>query len=816
MDPDNRKSRSRSGRRKPESKRYRPVVAPLKKKFSRQPSAPRSISSSFVMPRSSRGTIQVNIGKKQKPEFIAFLLGMVGCGVLLWSGMDYGPATLGFALFMSGLALILTPPKDGLGLPLNLCVGAIIVAVLFAFVPLFYWKVPDWRVAAVEEWGVVIPSLLTVQPWITFEAVLLLFAGVSWLYAAASWKLNHTGRGYLLFVFSLAVAIYGCRLVFDSEGIVTGGLMDVGEHMTLLSKVDLHLLLLGVAGVVAFGYGAEGIAGRKATHLSGIIGASIVYCILMVNGAVYGLFIFLLGLAMTYLFRLRRGDSTPFYKLSFALLWSNGVTLPVVQDTLSIIAESPVFGIGLGNFPAIFPQYQDNTIVFESLTVVGSDWLRLLAEGGGALLLSICAFVFVFLKMSLRKETGFSAAYRSIALISCLLMLLSMLLSEPFRQPGVAFLLILFLVWAFPRKLDRKPLFRPLVWRIFGSILILFSLVWLSSGWFGASGHSSTKVAALKIDFEDALKADAFAKAEVANRKLLKIKPLSWSAYFDRGVLNLSQFSQLGFDDVDSDFNRAQFCEPSLGEVTLAVGDAWLKHDQRRTVAAWRETLLRSIEGKNVVFAEMLSQAHENYRIMQLMDEVASLSPAYKAQYIDSLAGEALMRAVNKELQLSPNLEQFDQVDRTKIVFRWIVAGDVSSAEEFVTIQEKELDDVWMLWSLIRKSQAQFEEAVALIRDNCLIPEIPPLPEEFDLEQNFAQFERTFLVSSRDPMKGAILLQIYLRKNDYSNALRIIEMLEKEKEVPVYTGYWRAEFLHQLGDNIESWYAFEKYLNLDR
>ena len=69
------------------------------------------------------------------------------------------------------------PPSRGLGKLGDLGVLGLLACLLLAFVPQFYWPTPDWRVDAIESVGLELPSSLSVQPWISFEAWLMAVAG---------------------------------------------------------------------------------------------------------------------------------------------------------------------------------------------------------------------------------------------------------------------------------------------------------------------------------------------------------------------------------------------------------------------------------------------------------------------------------------------------------------------------------------------------------------------------------------------------------------------------------------------------------------
>ena len=122
----------------------------------------------------SRAPVGVRRSSPAVPaECAGFIWALLGVCVLILLGGGHHACALGFALVLPGLALLIRPPVRSLGKWMDFGVVGVLGTLLFAFVPLFYWKFPEWRVAAVEDFGIELPWTLSVQPWVSFEAWLL-------------------------------------------------------------------------------------------------------------------------------------------------------------------------------------------------------------------------------------------------------------------------------------------------------------------------------------------------------------------------------------------------------------------------------------------------------------------------------------------------------------------------------------------------------------------------------------------------------------------------------------------------------------------
>ena len=162
-------------------------------------SSTRASSSFSSVATPSKAPIVMSVSKGAVAECAGFVWALFGVSVLILLGGGHHVYALGFALILPGVALLLRPPTRSLGQWLDIGIFGVLGTLLFAFVPLFYWKAPGWRTTAIDVFGIELPGVLSVQPWISFEAFLLAVAGFCWLYAAANWKVNHSGRRWVYF-----------------------------------------------------------------------------------------------------------------------------------------------------------------------------------------------------------------------------------------------------------------------------------------------------------------------------------------------------------------------------------------------------------------------------------------------------------------------------------------------------------------------------------------------------------------------------------------------------------------------------------------
>ena len=813
-------------------------AGPLSKRsnaYSKSRRSPPPTNSFASAPIGSHGLIQLPKIKRESPVFKAFLVGFCGVFLLVILGRSDYVAALGFALILSGTALLIFPPSRGLGKLGDLGALGLLACLLLAFVPQFYWPTADWRLGAVDSFGLELPSSLSVQPWISFEAWLMALAGFAWLYAALQWKINLPGRRWLFFCLSILLSVIAGTVVWcNLVGVRYSG-VEVAEAFSFFpsSNQTANLLLLG--GIVTFTYTMEGVRTRNPTPLVGIIASALcLWGLFLLNSPVCA-FLYFLGNGLWLMISMcARSWPRPFkiglpvaiIALSIVLLTSDrvmnlisdfaktdpqfnqGEHLKIFQDTTKLVFDAPLSGFGLGSFSSVFPQYREASNSYLPILHPQSDLLWLAAEGGLLAIGFLTVFLIGFALRYRGMMEGGGATFRLLALVAVIIFLLHGLVDVSGHRPGTVYFAILFAVLALPGR-DRPKISLPVAfWRISGVILIAFGLVWLVAGAFNLPWHSSIRIARYQEQVQSHASAIDYMTARSVTNKWLALYPLDWRAYFQRAELILSNGGDQ--EAAATDFKRARFVEPILGVVSYEEGIAWLPINPGRVFSAWRETLFREMENMDSTFDRMLEQAASR-DVREEMARLSEINPHFRTRYIISLKGGALISEISYELSKDPSLSFFDRAQRSRIVENWLNNGDLSSANVFLAEYGESLNNNWWLRSLSLYKQEDFRAASDLIRKSIDAPDLPEIQKD---EVELARLLRGHGVNSNDTAKSTALIYMLVERGDYGRALPIIDrLLEGHKPAPnLY--YWRGECLFRLQDYDESWYAFEDYIEL--
>ncbi|MDP4610870.1 MAG: O-antigen ligase family protein [Opitutales bacterium] len=770
--------------------------------------------------------------------WIGYLFGLLGVCLLILLGGSHHPFTLGFALILPAVALLISPPKVSLGKWIDVGVLGLLGSMLLAFVPQFYWPTMDWRRVAEGDMGIDLPSVLSVQPLLSMEAWFMALAGFAWFYAASNWRINASGRKYFHVALSLVGLGFATAVIWGNfYGVRYPGAED-SQVFSFFPNRNQTANFLALAGVVSFAFSIEGLKVRKLIYLVGVLTSVTCLAALTLCACRAGVLLYFFGIGLWFICRLRARSIPSIFKIGFPLLllafsfvissnnkaverivefasaptdWGEESRTAIFKDTFDMISEAPVTGVGLGNFSAIFPQYRDDSRSFQVALHPESDLLWFLAEVGFLGLAFLIVFAWGF-RVSIRDFTlGRGGPYRVIAMIAVVIFVLHSLVDVPAHRPGTVYFAILFAALAMPRIGEEKPSMPPIYWRLIGLCLAAVGCLWMLSGITRAPFHSKTAVPVHERKAAEESGAGDYTAAIESIEKVLKWKPMDWRAYFQRAQFTLSSSRHRG--DAAADFRRARYLEPVLGDLSLREGYVWLPYDVGRAVSAWHKTLFRELEDKDKAYQSMLEAGRKDPKLMEAMIIMSKVDHHYRTMMLCSLSEPLLMPEIYADLEDNPSLGQFDLKQRKRILSRWIKKGDLDAAEAYLNTYGKGFKDAWLLWSLLRKEQTEFAEAVAYIRENVAAPTIPFVKVD---DRSLPRMSREFAVMPEDIVKGTALLRAFIEQGEWMKALTVTDAILKTRNPPAYVYYWRAEIFYLMNDLIESWYAYNDYLRLVR
>lgn len=825
-------------RRRPNSKRHkgpsravgsRPVGARKKKRAKR-------VSSSFSTPVASRESLEKIVRPKERPIFWRYLFALLAASLLVLVGGGHTPLALGCAVAVPGLMLLLTPPDYRMNRGMSLGFAGLCLSVVIGFLPQFYWPTARWRMEAVQTHGIDLPALLSIQPLVSLEGLVLILAGWMWFYLLSGFRINHTGWKWLYFWLACIMAVFAVLVIVgNSYGWRYPG-AEGSNVFTFFPNRNQTATFLAMGGIAGFCFGVLGLHGRRSVHLAGFATSALCFYALMLGRARAGLLLLVLFAIIWLIIRLFKVRLSRMVKFAIPvgliaaslMLVSQEETaqriaelvedplslrdefrLLVFQDTWSMIKDAPLTGVGLGNFDAIFPQYRSASSNINSVIHPESDLLWLLSECGvlGVISLALILGAFVLAcRRALRERSGH---YRLIALLVVAAFLLHGLVDVPGHRPGTLFFALFFAGLALPSDSLEPSRVPAYLWRILGGVFLLIGIFWMTGSLFDWKTHSRAKSRIAEVQIQDGIASKDFIRAGDLVDDALARNPMNWRFYYQRALLELTDIGDR--NQAAADFRRARFVEPTQGRVSFEEGFVWLDFDLARAVSAWRDSFFRVNINEERNFNLMLNEGLSNPLLMDRLSMLSLTHQRFRWPFLEALGGHRLIQEIDKDFAEDAGLKQFNQIDRSELVLHWIQFAEAEDVEAYLAEYSHLLKDPWQHRAEFMRSRARFLDAVEIIRASVEVAEIPPV--DFD-ERELARVKRGFAVLPSDVVKGTALLRAYIDEEDYANALLVAQTMCEFQNPPAYAFFWKAEVLYQMGDYIESWYAFDEYLSL--
>lgn len=167
--------------------------------------------------------------------------------------------------------------------------------------------------------------------------------------------------------------------------------------------------------------------------------------------------------------------------------------VPIAQDTLQMISDAPLTGVGAGQFRWTFPQYRQETIVANNSVALHpeSSWLWLAAELGipsALCILALVVFLFVKGAANIKKPGHRDRALRFGCLVAAALLPLHSLFDVPAHRPSLLIAsLFLFVLSQNPSEGEEGKSPRLPRWpsMTLAAFLLACGVPLLGSFWFG-------------------------------------------------------------------------------------------------------------------------------------------------------------------------------------------------------------------------------------------------------------------------------------------------------------------------------------------
>lgn len=773
---------------------------------------------------------------------------VLGTVVLIAFGGGTHPLTLGLLTVSLGLGMVARPPEGGIGGLAGFCWIALFTWILLA-VSLPATAV-DWRLAS-DSLGIPIASTVTPQPWVTIEAVIPFLAGSAFLLLALAHKPDFGQRRHAthLLAFALSVlgaiaiiaASFGWRLPWADEVHVFSWFPN--RNQTALTFACGSVLLFGLAYVTWYRHSlARKSASRVRTAppiavytssslalFSGCMllyatfqslsrGALIAWCCGMLTLIILRAasasrdsprllrFVPAFALLLFSFFVFLGGDSRDRMMKTIALhksdashdLISSDFRWEIYADTVSMIADQPVTGVGLGQFHYIFPQYRSIPAPPVAILHPESDWLWWLAELGvvglALIVLGVGSLLFRLRRPKAEHPGGLhpdNAAidrlYRHIACAALVPIFVHSLVDVGAHRLGTVALGVILYVLALPQtpEVHLPRLFTRKLGRGSGVAMCLI-------------GSCLIALAALRSPLLSTY-------APTASKPLASV-PLQWQPYFRSALLTYPFDPQRALQR----FYQARFLMADNAAIPFQEGLFLLEmNDHGGAFAAFHSAIRRSrapAELFEQILRRTVSQASHQSRLYRL----AQTDDALLAAYWSAVPGRMLKDGARID-QLTadwPSLPVSAQQSILRNLHRQNVIDPL--LQLFESSQPEKQSKIWPVAMQALVTEDRWQEALALF-DQWSTQK--PLPGKALSNESLRQLQARAVLNADDPAIIGRLIHAYLSRRMWEEVRRTAERARALPGSPPDTVYWLGLALAKTGHEKEAARAYAEWLS---
>ncbi len=740
------------------------------------------------------------------------------------------------AVVLGGFAILLLarPPRMSLGPVLNTVALLFLALAATAFLPAHWFTIPAWRVALTKDLGIQLPATVSPQPWMTADSLVLLLAGMAWIYYLTTLDIQlrdirmsarvFAGGMMALAALSIFLHLRGQALPFwhNARGFgpfpnrnQTGDLFGISTLVLLGCMQDDFrrghkrwlLWLLGVGLMVAaliYAYSRAGILilvvgcaawlVRFAFRKWSGAGLAIAASLLLVLFA--GLLVF--GGETIERFHLRLGSEG---SVTADYRWL------IFRDTWTMIKTSPWVGLGLGNFESVFALFRDASRGLTRSLHPESDWLWVWAEMGWPALVLLLVGGLLLVRRALPLKEGTNQRLRYTALVGSLLFLLHGCVDVSGHRFGTFLAGTLLLGIAQYRPLTLKcSRVAPWLFRVVGLFLAVMSVAWFFA-WRrelplpGRIGVENARRAATVAN-----RGHRFAEAIAIVDRGLEWAPLDWQLYFLRAIARIGQRQPVA--NAVEDFRRARFLEPSAYQLPYEEGKAWLGWQPALAITAWREALQRGTPAHARIYPRMLSDAAAyDARVHEALREFAINRPGLTINYLEDANPTRFEAEIRDLLARDPALAQFTPAQKRRLFELWSRQDSLDELVRQVESHPEWLKFAWPGMARYHAARGEYAEAWQFVRQHAPAPVLPqPAAEE-----PIPQLEKDLYASPDDVAVGYALYRAQMAAGRTDDALATARHFTARSNSPAYFYYLVAKAWAAKGEPERAWRSWEEF-----
>ncbi len=733
----------------------------------------------------------------------------------------------------SGLLFLVHPPKRSLGRLANCLFIALLAISITGFLPASLFSVPQWR-TDLSQLGANLAQMHSPQPRLTLQWTGFLFLALVWSYYVVELSSGRRLRKRLCVIFALAVLCLSATLIVAFVTKQRVPFWPQTERFGFFPNRNQTSNVLSLGGIMIYALGLQAFQENRKQWWWWLVSLCIVCWALIINYSLAGIVLFFFGALALHLYwwRTAKDRRRPIVAIGGLLLLvalfiiNGGATLTrfshetpgllsesgnlrwlIYKDAFHLLGKSPLFGIGLGNFRSIFAFNRLYSASESEAAHPESDWLWSAIDLGVIAPLIVLVLVCWWIKKCLPFDPGSIRLLRAAALICGCAFLVHGIFDVSGHRIGALWpALFLGSVAVHPQsEFKISPWIVP-AFRVFGLVLVLIGLWWMSS-FFGGAGLATTATQdeirneiTSAIDREDYLAVPALADAG------LQVAPLDWLLYYKRGLaevaLNIPHRLAL------RDFTISNYLNPLWPDLYFHQGEVWLSAGEiDLATTAWKETVQRGRDRAAGFYERMLGSSKDDPDLFERLRPLADENNRLLLIYIRYAGPFEFQNETERLISENRQIESFSQTELSQFFSEWYKKGNKL---ELATILEEHPNWKKAGWRVLARIYADYQDyrkAWETAEQFGTKPELPAVSSGGSLEDLGARFQ----LDRANLPDGLALYFAQLKKGQADAARATLSQLIAQPGAPDYLWYLEDQTWATKGDWQKAWNARARF-----
>lgn len=745
----------------------------------------------------------------------------------------------GVMLVLIGLAVLAFPPQRALGRATRGFLLALVLLAAAQLLPIGAWFHPGWNERLGPAFEGVLPSTLSLQPWVTAEALFLMCAAILWFCWVASlpWTAETRSQAMRWYACGVIVLASACLIFHWLNS--PPAFWHSPRHFGPFPNRNHTGNVLGIGGVLVAVCAWERVRDRRRDGWLFAAGLAPVSMALVLNYSRGGILLFACGTALWLAGVLLIGRSTSMKPLALgatglfvllALFFSFGGELTerlvrppeaeagqglmgfrslVFADAAAMGREAPWTGVGLGNFNALFSLYREHSESTSRAVHPESDWVWLWTETGWPGLLCVLGALGSLGRRLWPFHHHKGWRWRLAAAVGALAFVFSGIIDVAGHRLGPILPALLLLALALREKgvLDPPTPQTGKLCRLSGLLPLALGVYWLGAVYGGKIVPGSIGVERTKAAVGDLLDEGEYGQALAMIDRATAWAPLDWQLAFQQATANA--YDGRPFDAL-RDFRRVKNLEPSRADIRAMEGEVWMDTVPTFAMKPWGEALALDPIGAPERLRQYLRRVGPSPELRAELRTLAGRETRTLLVFLGELSPEEFALELAQLREADPDLARFNEAELAQFFAIWSRFDSDHELPGLIEARRRWQQPGWPWLAREQARRGEFETAYHLALSHIPAPTIP----DYHFEMSLAALRTKVAIDPTHFGAACALARLEAQEGRLDNAWLTADRAANQKNAPLYLHFLAAQYAAEQGNWPKAWAALARYAKL--